>query len=512
MTKDELAIKYNRDETLHLNDFSSGVDTFFDTLASSNTGVFAINTRCKKGRTIDRRLGFQLYNTRGGFSEKVYWMGTKMVFNGIDILLRIVSSSGKFQLQYDNSNGYLGGWQNIGSAFGSVSTNPYQNIFSSFKTIINGEARTYISNGVDNLFYTEGTTLTSITDGSYDIKGRYIAGIENIMVLAGLTSTFAGNQYVVAKAGSHLFRRDVDLTYDKSSYVGNLDDEITGCHDFQWLIYLFTADAGLWELDLKVNIPRRVSDHGTLSPKSIAKGNDMMIWCDDMSIWGLTAGGSIREIGIPVKEIYLSADFSNKALFTGNIHPDGTYHLYIGTGTFEEVAYSDLTLIYDIQESRRLQKDVWRIDNGKKIMSYCNYFPSARKQIALWGSSANPNCFIDDSGTDDDGADIDLTWQSKEYGLATEREIFMGNDLYFKLKPSLVDYTIEVFYRIDLGDWQPWSTMNIKAGEMLLRLNCRRGIQGRTLAIKLKSSAKIDTRIYELLFIYNLGESELRSK
>lgn len=493
------------DLPMKIGSFLPGVDSYFDQMTVTANCHIAINNDCFQGRTLDKRKGY----TRLGAdtpSGKVYHLGSLEQMNGNDIMLRIVEDDTDVKLQK-----YTSSWADVGAAWGD--SNSLIDHFG-VSTVIGGEERYYFTNGVDTLRYTEGTSITTVEDDGTPIIGKFITAVENVLVLGNLGAPFSSNQLVWSKAGTHQFRRDVDATFADSSYLVTLDGEITQLVTLGWLVYAFTASNGLWELDLTTGIPRAISTHGTLSPKSVAVGHNTMIWADQYNIWGLVLGGNIQKLGDPIKNIYKEIDSANIANLNACITPEGKYKLWVGDLTYEGVSYSDVLFSYDIEKSRDSDSLIWRVSDNYKSNYWTKWTNSSDFTLAYFGAYDEDNVYADESGTTDGGADITTTWQSKDFPVVDEKKKLTLKDIYLKVKPdNAASVTIAVYVRVDMGAWQDLGDITVASSALdmvMYRLQGQPGIIGRTLAVKLVITGAIDFKIYEMLITTNQTIDELR--
>lgn len=497
------------DIPFYIGNFMPGVDTYFDQMTSNEGSHFALNNDCLQGRTLDKRSGTVRVGADGG-AGKVLMVGALQQMNGDDVMLRIVTTAtpGVKLQKYTTA----GGWADIGSEWGDI--NSQVNFFGTF-IVIDGEERFYFTNGVDILRYTEGTTISTVSDGGYDMKANFITSVENVLVIGAITDTFSRNQIVWSKAGTHQFRKDVDTDYSESSNLITLDGEITQVVTLGWLVYIFTAADGLWELDLTTGIPRAISTHGTLSPKSVSIGHNTMIWADQFGVWGLILGGTIEKLSLPLSNIYTQIDADNIPEMNGHITVDGKYVLWVGDLSYEGNSYTDVAFVYDIEKSRDSNSRVWRVWDSYPSFNWTNWTNESNFTNSYFGRSDEENVYLYGSGLTDDGSGIELIYQSKDTPQTDEKHKALVKDIYFKVKPdSAQDITLNVFLRTDMGSWQDLGDMVITADATkdmaIYRLQAGPGITGRTLAIKLVVDNSYAFKLYEIYGTLNITPDEIR--
>ena len=491
---------------LRIDNFAEGIDVRFDNSAARGFTVLRVNAVPKRGRTLDRRDG---YTELGGASTGKIYMGASLQqFNADDIHLRMVNGavSGAQLEKWSGS-----AWVTLGSEMTGSSN---RSDWFAANAYISAN-RIYFCNGVGTLRYTNGSTISTVTD-TQDIKAKYITAVGNVLVLGHFTATFAPNEIVFAKAGTHQFRRDEDADFSDSSNVITLDGEITQLASFNWLLYAFTRADGLWEIDLSTTVPRRISTHGTLAPKSVATGEDMMIWADQDGVWGISAGSKqILELSEPITDLWGNIDVANVFNMNAGISPSGDYKIAVGDITYDGVVYSDAVLVYHIRESRRQGQHVWSMQTGKPANYWWQWTNSSGVTSLYFGSIDEAATFIDDSGTTDDGTNISTIWQSRDFPVVDELMEATLNNIYIRYKPDASNtIPLTVAFRRNMGSWSEFtaSSLTLPTGSTDLayaRVSTPPGITGRTLAVRLTSQSAVPLRVYEMLVTYNINESDI---
>lgn len=494
--------------------FKSGLDLYYDSMAGDFGCYFAINTRCKEGRTLDKRDGFTRKGNDGA-AGVVQMEGSLQISNGVDIQLRIVNGATGVILQ---SFDYVGNtWVNVDAEFGNSSSKVD---FFGDTVIIGGEERFYFGNGVDQLRYTDGVNIFTVSNGGTAIQCKFVTVVENILIGGNWFGTHNRNEIVYCKAGTDQFFKDVDLVLADSSNKITFDAEVTGCRVFGWLLYVYTGTNGLWEVDLSTGIPRKISTHGTLSPKSIAIGHEVMIWADQYSFWKKELGGDIQRIGEPIEKFYKTISASNIAQLAGGISPEGLYKCWIGTATFEGDSFANSVVIYDIERSRVENNKIWGIDTNKPANCWTNWTNQNGFTNDYFGSRVQNNTFIDDSGTSDNGDDITLDWRSHDVVMADEKQEVVFKEITNKIQPQSSTFSFSVYKRMDTAQdddtigWDLLKTITIPVGTQLMkmfRLMAGKGSSGRTLGIRFVVTGQVPFKLYEGVFYYNLQPSEIRA-
>lgn len=493
---------------LEISQLWQGNDFFYGSTQIQGDTRFALNTRCTEGNCFDRRKGYAVWGG-GGDAGKVYASMVLQKDEEADVFLRLVDGAGVgVQLQeYDPVNDV---WSNIGTNIGTADDRiDWDWTFA----IIGDEERVYFTNGVSNLHYTDGTTVTEV-DG---VKGRYITTQGNVLVMGCMTDVHEGNSFVYSYAGTHQFySEDAEETYETTAYKAWVDGIITGVVNFNWMIYVFTESDGLFEVDISsVPSPRKISTHGCISPKSIAIGDDAMFWADQYGIWSMPINGDISKISKSVDSIYKQVTGSNFYQLTGGVNNKNQYELHLGDLTFEGTLYDKVALVYEIEQSRFFGRNIWRIDTGKffanNITTWANAFGFL---TTFYGSRQTQTVYQTDYGYADVDADIEMVWQSKDYTLADDKSEITIEDVYLRYEPlGADDINIVVSMRMDTGDWVQIKDQELPTSsksQKTIRIQAPMGLTGRTVAIKIESSGQLMTKFRNILITYSSNRSERR--
>lgn len=488
------------DIPFEIDKFVNGVDFYNDPMSAPGSCYFAINNRCTSGRTLDKRNGYtQLGSTAG--DGKVLMIGTLKKFGALDLLLRIVPTATQVKLQKYDTTLLIPDWVDIGAPFGNMAS---QIDFFWASTVIGTQERFYFTNGIDTLRYTEGTTITTVLNDGVPIVCSSVTSVENILGIGGMRSVFSPSVFMYSKANTDQFRRDTDLVFADSKQTVRMDDEIIRVASLGWLMYLFTPSEGTWEIDLKSAVPRQISTHGTMSPKSVATGFDAMIWCDQYGIWGLALGGEVQRLSEPIDNLYKTLSFADLQKFNAIITPDGLYKLWIGSISVEGITYGNCCLVYDIERSRLTGQKIWRIDTNIKANCWTIWTNQNNFKSAYFGSNLTTKSYIDDSGNMDDGEYILMEYWIPDRVLANKKEQVQLKEVYLEIQPnSTYEMYYDLYARGDMGTWTliknnfavPFDVRNRLA---YVKISPTTNIIGRTLGLRLVNQSDLPLRIYEI--------------
>ena len=175
---------------LTISNFALGTDQHNPTTNPTGGITRIINGRCTRGTTLDRRKGKIVFGDSGD-AGSVYMMGALQVSGGSDIFLRIVDGEGA-GVQVQKYNATTDVWDDLGSNIGNADDR--RDWFGTSVTIA-GEDRYYFTNGISDLMYTNGTTITEVIG----VKARYITHVENVLIIGHATETFYENQLYIPR-------------------------------------------------------------------------------------------------------------------------------------------------------------------------------------------------------------------------------------------------------------------------------------------------------------------------
>ena len=489
---------------LKFSNFAYGTDQHNPTTVSQAGTVRVINGRCTRGTSLDRRQGKLVVGTAGD-AGKVYMEASLQISDGNDIHLRLVEGAGAgVQLQKFTTT-----WTDVGSNIGTADDR-VDWFWTSVK--IAGEDRVYFTNGVSDLQYTNGTTITTVTG----VKAKYITNVGDVLVLGHPTETFYANEIIYAKANSHQFYSDLDGSYAASTQRFRMPGEVTQVKGFNQLVYAFTKSDGIFEIDLSDLSDRQISTHGTMSPKSVAIDWDVMIWADQNGIWALPIGGDVLKVSTAVDNIYSQVSATNIFQIVGGFNVNGQYELHLGNLTYQGVSYTNYCLVYELEQSRELNKNVWKEDEGKEFPNnMVNHTNSYGFTQCYYGSRTNQTTYQNDYGYEDgSGVEIELVCETQDVKLANEKEEAFLEDVYITYEPNGSEtIPLYLYVRTDTEAWTSLGLFDLPADSSSMktvRIQGLQGIKGRSFAFKIVSSDDKSFRLYEIYATYGITNSDIR--
>ena len=494
-------------QPITISNFSLGTDQHNP--VTSPTGGIAriINGRCTRGTTLDRRKGKIVFGDSGD-AGSVYMMGALQVSGGNDIFLRIVDGEGA-GVQVQKYNATTDVWDDLGSNIGNADDR--RDWFGTSVTIA-GEDRYYFTNGISDLMYTNGTTITEVTG----VKARYITHVENVLIIGHATETFYENQLIYSKANSHQFYNDLDGSYSASTQTFSLPGEVTRIVSFNSLVYAFTKADGLWEIDLKDDTVRQISTHGTISPKSVDIDWDVMIWADQNGVWALPIGGDVLKVSTTVDNIYSQTSAEYIFQIVGGFNTEGEYELHLGDLTYQGTEYPNYTLVYEIEQSRELNQNTWKEDSGKEFPNCMAKWTNALGFTqSYYGSRTNQTVFQNDYGYEDgSGVDIELICETADIELTTEKQEAFLEDVYLTYEPNGSEtIPLSLYGRVNTGAWELIKSVDLPAGSSTMntvRIQGVKGFKGRSFGFKIVSEDSKSFRLYEIFATYGVTNNDIR--
>jgi hypothetical protein len=488
--------------------FSLGTDQHNPTPNATGGIARIINGRCTRATTLDRRQGKVVMGDDGDAGQ-VYMLASLQVSDGDDIFLRLVEGAGAgVQLQkYDSVDDE---WDDLGTNIGDADSRVD---WFSTSVRIAGEDRLYFTNGVDDLRYTNGTAVTTVTG----VVGKYITHVGDILVLGHLDGDFGPHQVIYAQANTHTFYSNDDGSYAASTQTFTFPGEVTQLRSFNSLVYVFTKADGLWEIDLNDDSYRQISTHGTMSPKSVAIDWDVMIWADQDGIWALPINGDVLKVSTTVDNIYSQVTVANIFQMVGGFNTNGQYELHLGALTYEGTEYLKYCLVYEIEQSREIGQNTWKEDNGKEFANCMAKWTNAYGFTqSYYGSRTNQTVYINDYGYAD-GADVDieLVMETADIQLTREKEEAMLEDIYITYEPNGTEtIPLSLYVRADTGTWTLQKTVDLPAGSTSMstvRIQASKAMKGRSFAFKIVSEDDKSFRLYEIFATYGVTNNEIPS-
>lgn len=290
----------------------------------------------------------------GGYVQ----VGSNLDTSGTGDLLHCYVNSAGTYTELAITNGKL--YKYNGSSWEILTTEENGNFTAGEKcTAVNRNGLAYITNSIDGLRYTDGETVFDVkgdNNGS-EIKGKYLAVLDDKIFLANLSGTHGPADVVYTMAGSNTFYiptlEDYD-TYATTSLMFSANDAVTGIAAFQGNIIFFTEDEmNLFNpLTLEVSVIGRI---GCTSHWSIREINGILYWVNRDGVFRFNGKDTPELISIPITNW---ATNSLWRLISGSawnsisaIDFEGKYMFYVGglVGTLpgDDEILEDVVIVFD---------------------------------------------------------------------------------------------------------------------------------------------------------------------
>ena len=309
-------------------------------------------------------------------------------------------------------------------------------------TAVNRGGRTYITNSLDGLRYTDGTTVTMINDdnGGAEIRGKYLAVLDDKIFLANISGTHKSSDVVYTMENSDTFynpNAEGFDTYVTTSQLFSANDAITGMVAFQGNIIFFTeSEMNLFNpLTLEVSVIGRI---GCSSHESIREINGILYWVNRDGVFRFNGKDTPELISIPITNW---ATNSLWRLIDGSVWNsipavsfEGKYMFYVGnlTGTLpgDESVLSDVVIVYDTY------RDVWYFLTNYPVGLWSRYINSDGNLRLLFIGHSTPEVFQKDySYTTKTGA-IEMVVRSKYFNFDMPENEKVLDNLLITCRPS----------------------------------------------------------------------------
>jgi len=294
----------------------------------------------------------------------------------------------------------------VGSTWTSIKTGLTADTPMYFETANN---QVYMTNGVDTVQRYDGN---SVVDDTAVPKGTIIKYYKNKLFIAGVSGSPA-RLYFSAEGDASTF----DTVNDIRDVNANDGESIVGLESLFNQLVIF-KERSVWSLEGDTDdnfiITSRNSPVGCASQRSIQKViRGLMFLANDGQVYLYQDLVDPIPISrpIPTTMAGINLDQSNLAAAA---YFDNKYRLSVPNGTN---AYNNLVLVYDELN------DAWTTQEGIDASVWLVYRSGVRDELYFGESDADSIIYKAEQGSTDNGAAIDMDWQSKEYTLkVSERD------------------------------------------------------------------------------------------
>lgn len=326
-------------------------------------------------------------------------------------------------------------WTAIGSASYTVSNK------ISCANFLN---RCYIATPADNVFYTEGTAISTIAadNGSANIKGRYLEVLGTSLVVANMGTTYGTNQFVYSMPGTHVFydvNEENHNTYATTSLVQTVSGYITGIKSFQGLLIVFTSDS-MFTWNPSTFEKKLLCKTGCVANDTIKEIDGILYWASRDGVYKFDGTSLPSIISLPVTNWAVNSLWR---LINGTNWPDlnagvldGNYYLWVGTMTVslpgDSSALTNVVLVYDTY------RDSWMALDNYPSRQMASIIDSSGNKRLIFCSNAKGNVYMKDFSYSHDGTAITSVIRTKYIDFDSVEAEKQLNNLYITYRPENV--------------------------------------------------------------------------
>lgn len=309
-------------------------------------------------------------------------------------------------------------------------------------TAVNRGGRTYITNSLDGLRYTDGISVTMINDdnGGAEIKGKYLAVLDDKIFLANLSGAHRPSDIVYTTEGSDTFyisTKEGYNTYATTSQLFSANDAVTGIVAFQGNIIYFTEDEMYLfnPLTLEVSVIGKI---GCTSHESIKEINGILYWVNRDGVFRFNGKDTPELISIPITNW---ATNSLWRLIDGSVWNhipaigfEGKYMFYVGnlTGILpgDDSALSDVVIVFDTY------RNVWYFLTDYPVGLWSRYINNDGNLRLLFIGHSTPEVFQKGYNYTSNGEAIDMVVRSKYFNFDMPENEKVLDNLLITCRPS----------------------------------------------------------------------------
>lgn len=296
----------------------------------------------------------------------------------------------------------------------------------------------YIANATDDLRYTAGTTVTTVNtdNGDSTIRGKYLAVVQDKLVLANLTQVHSANQLVFSLEGTHVFYDSADTqgheTYATTDRIVTVDEAITGVAPFQGLLMIFTANSvHYW--NPQNNEVKLLCAFGTDSHWSIKELNGFLYFANRDGVYRINGETLPELISIPItnwaiNSLWRLVDGSNWSTISAEAF-EGKYYLAVGDLTAalpgDDAAKEDVVIVYDSY------RDAWSFLDNHPVSMFARIVNENGDQRLWFASKDDRSVYQKDYTYAHDGSAFDMVIRTKYFDFDMPENVKSLYQLYF---------------------------------------------------------------------------------
>ena len=444
---------------IQLEDFGGGINRYTSQfLERANEANLAVNCDITTPGKLKKNKDVSEVGTSTG-TDAVDLLTVYQEGGGSNTLIRIAGS---------NVDVYNTTWSSVSTAFPDTQ-------HEAANGFVDGEQRLYITcEHTNDVRYYNGTSISTI---SY--RAKHIAYYKNRLYLA---NTYESS---VAYPSRVRFSPEGEDTFLTNDYFDDKGETINALYVYGGYLYIFTENIIVVWVVYALRFVE--STHGCTASSTVQNVKGYLMWYDASGIYIYGGSGVPQVVSKPIDDIL--SQITDVYNVVGGIDENGNYILTIGDVTIDGNSYSDVSLIYD------LDNNAWSIRTG---MAYSSY-----------------TVLLDDGGfVAYVGSDSD----SKAYQLGNA----VGTSSFLYEMPKLIigeQYTDKVLQRVEVvynvktassdyitvkvWDGSTWREVNSTSDNLSLsttginiaRLNIDI-VNSKTLAVQLSTTASNDFEIY----------------
>lgn len=268
------------------------------------------------------------------------------------------------------------------------------------------------------------------------VRGKYLAVMEQVMYLGGITHTHDRNEVVYTKVGTHQFFEDGE-SYKTTSKIIRVDGEVTGLYVYRGLLYIFTS-TGLWYHNPSNLETKLLYNHGTTSNHSIKELWGNLIWVDRAGIHMFNGDSLPQNIVRKLQNRHINSvwnlinDTNWAKLFAGV--KDDKYYLSVGTLTAtmpgDSGALTNVVIVFDYS------KNAWSLLDNHPLGSWTTFIDSNSTEQMMFCNFSSRAVYKRDYSYSHNGSAINAVARTQYYNMGSPEIDKTFYRCYVMVKPQ----------------------------------------------------------------------------
>jgi len=323
----------------------------------------------------------------------------------------------------------------VGSTWTSIKTGLTADTPMYFETAANV---VYMSNGVDNVQVYDGS---SVTENTVIPKGTILTYYKNMLIVAGITTEPARLYYsfkgVETTLETGVPTVDFDVVNDYIDVNANDGEAIVAIKPLFDQLVIF-KERSVWSLlgsnPANFQLVNRNSPVGSISQRSVQRTiKGLMFLANDGQVYLYQDLVDPIPVSYPIPVTMAGINLDNSNIAAAGYY-DNKYRLAVPNGSN---SYNNLVLIYD--ELR----DAWTTQTGVNASCWLTYRSGVKDELYFGEANTDSLVYKAENGTNDNGAAIDMEWQSKEFTVGVSERDKSFRSLYIFAQQQ-GDWDIEI--------------------------------------------------------------------